>query len=231
METIVISITKKEVQRKLTESLLDLVENEGFRLRKKDNMIIRKTPTGFESFCFLLVNYWPLCQEIEAVGFSIRFNAVEEITVPIEAKNGIRASMEFAKTSTTIHGGHEFNTTVVNKNDVDDFIFTNMNKIREDGLSFFSKYNDILNTNAYYKNRILNDKNDVHVEWDWHPISNSLTLMKLCGDKDFDEMKIKYKQLLEIRYRQIADLTHKKHWAEESTFAAYDNLVEYLSKM
>jgi len=229
MEEIVVSITKKAVETKLTTSLLELLSNEGFALKKKDKTIVRKTKTGFEDFYFRVLNYWPYCTEIETIGFSIRFNAVEEIIAPIEVKNGIRASMEFAKTSTTVGDWREFNIKIFNGTELDNFIDVHINKIKEDGLSFFSKYGDIYNTNVYYKNRVLNDKDDLHVEWDWHPIANSLTLMKLCDDKDFDEIKIKYRQMLETRYRQIEDLTHEKQWQEERAFAAYDDLVEYLS--
>ncbi|MDR0799832.1 MAG: hypothetical protein LBN18_08755 [Dysgonamonadaceae bacterium] len=232
MEEIVISITKKEVETKLIASMLEILPNEDFILRKKDKKILHKTKPGFEAFGFDILNYWPYCTEVSGVGFSIRFNAVEEITVPIEVKNDIRASMEFAKTSTTMHDWHEFNIKIFNEEDLNNFIHVNINKTKEDGLSFFAKYSDMLNANVYYKNRVLNDdKNDVHIEWDWHPISKSLTLMKLCGDKDFDEMKIKYRQMMEIRYRQIEDLMHEKHWQEEKIFAAYDDLVQYLSNL
>ena len=53
--------------------------------------------------------------------------------------------------------------------------------------------------------------------------------MKLCNDKDFDEMKTKYRQLLEARFQKIADLTHEKYWAEERELAAYNDLIECLS--
>ena len=190
---------------------------------------MRKTKTGFEDFHFRVLNYWPYCTEIDIVGFSIRFNSVEEITAPIEVENGIRASMEFAKTSTTMHNWRDFKIKIFNEKDLDNFIHAYISKIKDDGLSFFSKYNDIYSVNTYYKDRVLNDNSDAHVKWNWHSIANSLTLMKLCNDKDFDEMKIKYRQLLEARFQKIADLTHEKYWAEERELAAYNDLIECLS--
>jgi hypothetical protein len=44
--------------------------------------------------------------------------------------------------------------------------------------------------------------------------------MKLCNDPDFDTMKIKYRQLL----NPVGECYKEK-------CAAYDDLVEYLSKM
>ena len=231
MDEIVVSITKKAVETKLLTALLEVLPNEEFVLKKKDKRIVRKTKSGFEEFYFRILNYWPYCAEIENVSFSVRFNEVEEITVPIEVKNGIRAGMEFAKTSTTVGNWHEFKIKLFNEKDIDNFIHTHINKIKEKGLLFFSKHNDIYSTNLYYKNKVLNDKSDAHIEWNWRWISNSLTLMKLCGDKDFDEMKIKYRQLLEARFQKITDLTYEKHWEEDNVFAAYDDLVECLSKL
>lgn len=218
MEEIVISITKKAVETKLIAALLELLSNEEFILRKKDKGILRKTKMGFDRFGFDVLNYWPYCTEIESVSFSIRFNTIEEITFPIRVRNGLIASMEFAKTSTTVHGGREFNIKLFNEKDVDNFIHAHINKIKEDGLSFFYKYNDIMSVNVFYKNRVLNGEEGISDTI--NPIMTSLTLMKLCDDRDFDGMKIKYRQILK-----------SLDGMEKETFAAYDDLVEYLSKL
>jgi len=214
MEEVVISITKKEVETKLIDSLLALLPNEEFVLRKKDKRIVHKTKIGFESVGFRLINYWPYCIEIDGVGISIRFNAVEEIINPIKVKNGLNASMEFSKTSVTIGNYQEFKVKVFNEKDVSNFIFAYINKIKKNCVSFFSKYQDIEDVNVYYKNIISNNADTIN------PIMTSLTLIRLCKDKDFDEKKIKYRQIL-----QPLD------GMEEHTFSAYDDLVEYLSRL
>lgn len=218
MEGTAVSITKKEVETKLLTFLLELLSNEGFILKKKDKRIVRKTKTGFEDFGFHVLNYWPYCTEINSAGFSIRFDAVEEVIVPIEVRNGLRASMEFAKTSITVANSCKFNIKIFNEKDLDDFIRAHIDKIKEDGLSFFSKHNDISDVNVYYKDMILGDKEGIYNTIT--PIMTSLTLMGLCKDKDFDEMKIKYRQLLK-----------PLHGMEKETFAAYNDLVETLREI
>ena len=209
-------ITKKEVEEKLITSLLEKVSNKGFIFRKKDKRIIRKTENGFEAFSFVILNYWPYCEEIDWVGYSIRLNKIEDIINPIMAKHDLY-NMEFAKTSTTISQWWRPNIQVFSDEDVNKFLRDNLDKIEEDGLSFFSRHNDFSSVNLIEKERILCNYNNVYNTS--VPIMSSLILMKLCNDNDFDELKIRYRQILLPR-----------HGLEKRDFAAYDDLVNYLSQ-
>jgi hypothetical protein len=214
MEEIIISITKKEVETKLLTTLLNNVSQEGFVLRKKDNNIICKTNIGFKSLGCSILNYWPYCAEISSIGFEIRINQVEEIVNSIKARYNL-FNIAFAKTTPTILNTIPFNIKVFTEVDIDKFIYNNINDIIEKAFLFFNRYADIAVINVDKKNMIIKN-NDTGI----NSVARSLTLMKLCDDSDFDIMKIKYRQLLKPVYGQ-----------EKNEIAAYDDLVEYLSKM
>ncbi|MDR2127059.1 MAG: hypothetical protein LBP63_09555 [Prevotellaceae bacterium] len=81
MEEIVISITKKEVQNKLNNTLIGLLLEDNFKLRKSSGFIYRTTQGKVESIYFRIINYCPLCQEIGCVMFDVRFDKVEDIAI------------------------------------------------------------------------------------------------------------------------------------------------------
>jgi hypothetical protein len=210
-------ITKKEVQAKLSEALFCAIATEGFILKKKDYRIIRNTKFGFESIYFDILNYFPLCQEIEFVGMSMRLNQVEEIISPIKFKYNLCVE-DISKNIPTIGYNMYFNLKVQTEKEVDIFINEYMEEIVTQSSLYFNRNENISIINIDMKNTIIQG-NDV-ISNGLNSIARSLILLKLCNDIDYDIMKIKYRELLKPFDGQ-----------EERTFAAYDELVSYLSKM
>ncbi|MDR2127060.1 MAG: hypothetical protein LBP63_09560 [Prevotellaceae bacterium] len=217
MEEIIISPKKKEVETILITSLLNLVLEDGFIHRKKDNTIIRNSKTGFESFWFDVLNYWPYCEKIESVVYSIRFNQIEDIVNPILYKNGLH-KVEYPKTSITICQNISFCKEIYKHEELDIFIKLYINQIKENGMSFYEKFNNINKVNIYKKGKILTDNSGLYyIESN---LMQSLTLMKLCNDSDFEELVQKYKTLY-------------SNWGgyKEKGMSAINDLIEYLSKL
>jgi hypothetical protein len=152
MEEIVISITKKEVQRKLNNALTDLLIEDNFKLKKSNGFINRKSKNKLESIFFRVINYWPLCQEIDYVGFSIRFDAVEEIVNPFLSKYNF-FNIEFTKGTSTIGNSIFYNTRIDTLSAVDKFIDIHINNIKTEVLDYFSKYKTMDDVNLLKKNK------------------------------------------------------------------------------
>jgi hypothetical protein len=209
-------ITKKEVEQKLNETLNSLLLSDGFKLRKSDGFIIRKSQAMIESIFFRVLNYWPLCQEIDYIGFSIRFDRVEEIVNPFLSKYNFLNIAGTKKTS-TIGDSIFFNIRIDKDEDINEFIYLYMNDIKEKILSYFKKNGNINDVNQYKKDRILTDNNGLnYIE---HNLLQSITLMKLCNDPDFENLSQRYKELYASWGGQ-----------KETGFQAMDDLINYLSR-
>jgi hypothetical protein len=217
MEETVVSITKKAVETKLINSLLELLKDDGFVLRKNDGFLIRKSKSKVESVYFRIVNYWPLCQRIDYMGFSVRFDKIEEIVNPFLAKYGFFNIAGSKKTATILSSIWYEIDNIITEKDVDNFIALHMNNIKTKVLDYFNMHSNIYDVNNIQKKKIINDKG---IDYDGGNLLKSLTLMKLCGDIDFDTMKIKYRQLLNPSWERYQEMC-----------AMYDDLVEYLSRM
>jgi hypothetical protein len=217
MEEIVISITKKAVETKLVNSLLELLQSEKFVLRKSDGFLIRKSKEKVESIYFRIVNYWPLCQRIDYAGFSVRFDKIEEIVNPFLSKHGFFNIEGTKKTATVCSSIWYEIDNIITEKDVDNFIASYMNNIKTKVLDYFNTHSNIYDVNNSQKKNIINDNG---VDYDGGNLLKSLTLIKLCGDRDFDDMKIKYRQLLNPSWERYQEMC-----------AMYDDLVEHLSKL
>jgi hypothetical protein len=192
MEEIIIGPTKKEVQTKLNETLSNLLFNDSFKLKKSSGVICRRTQGKVESIYFRIINYWPLCQEIGCVMFDVRFDKVEDIVNPFLAKYNF-FNIEGTKTTSTIGNLIDYNTRIDKIEDVDKFIYLHIKDIKEKILDYFFKYNKISAANQLYKSQILTDNSGLYyVE---RPVMQSLTLMRLCNDSDFEELSQKYKEI------------------------------------
>ena len=211
METIV---TTKEVKQKLTHSMESTLVDCNFKLKKSNGFIIRKSKGKTENVFFRILNYWPLCQEIDYAGFSIRFDAVEEIVNPFLAKYDF-FNIECTKTTATIGDSIYYNTRIDKIEDVDKFIHLHLNNIKQKVLDYFSQYDSINNANRLKKNQILTDNSGL--SYSEHNLMQSLTLMKLCNDSDFGELTQKYKDLY-------------SNWGgyEEKGINAINDLIEYI---
>jgi hypothetical protein len=215
MEEIVISITAKNVREKLVATLESMLLEDNFKLKRSNSFIVRKSKNKTESVFFKILNYWPLCAEIEHVLFDIRFDKVEEIVNPFLAKYNF-SNIEGTKTTSTIGNLISYNTKVVNFEDVDNFIALNMNNIKAKVLAYFIKYSTMNEANVLMKEQILNDDSGLYyVE---RNIMQSLTLMKLCNDSDFEYLSQTYIKLY-------------SSWGgfSERGLMTINDLIEYLS--
>jgi hypothetical protein len=212
-------ITKKEVKQKLISQLENILINDNFKFKKSTGIINRKSQGKLESVFFRVLNYWPLCQEIEYVGFSIRFDVVEEIVNAFLSQYNF-FNIEFTKNTSTIGYSIFFNARIDNNTDVDNFIRLHINDIKVKVLDYFTKYNTINDANQYKKNQILNDTSSLKgLNYHVDNFMQSLTLMKLCNDPAFEELSQKYKEIY-------------TSWVgcEERGIKAINDLIEYLSK-
>jgi hypothetical protein len=146
----IISITKKEVQSKLNNALTDLLLEDKFKLKKSNGFIIRKSPNKEESICFGIINYWPLCQKIDYVGFHIRFDNVEKIVIPFLFKYDF-FNVKGLKAAITVGDSIFFNEEVNKDSDIDKFIHLHINNIKIKIFDYFTKYNTINQANMLKK--------------------------------------------------------------------------------
>ncbi|MDR1198919.1 MAG: hypothetical protein LBK94_07930 [Prevotellaceae bacterium] len=212
-------ITKKEVKQKLVNQLESILITDNFKLNKSTGFINRKSQGKLESVFFRVLNYWPLCQEIEYVGFSIRFDTVEKIVNTFLSKYNF-FNIECTKNTSTIGNSIFFNARIDNIENVDNFIHLHMNDIKQKVFDYFTKYNTIKDANQYKKNQILNDTSSLKgLNYHVDNFMQSLTLMKLCNDPDFEDLSQKYKELY-------------TSWGgcEEVGIKAINDLIEYLSR-
>ncbi len=209
-------ITKKEVEHRLNECFTDLLAQENFKLRKSNSLIIRKSQSKVESIFFRVLNYWPLCQEIKCVIFDIRFDKVEEVVNPFLAKYNF-FNMEGAKMTSTIGDFISYNMKIDKYEDVDNFINVNKDTIKTKILDYFVRYNTMEDANILMKEQILN--NDSGLYYIERTLMQSLTLMKLCNDSDFQDLSQTYMKLY-------------SSWGgfKEKGLMAINDLIEYLSK-
>jgi len=213
----IISITAKNVREKLVAILESMLLEDNFKLKKSNSFIVRKSKNKTETIFFKVLNFWPLCTEIEHVIFDIRFDKIEEIVNPFLAKYNF-FNIEGTKTTPTIGNFISYNTKIVNFEDVDNFIDLNMNDIKAKTLDYFVKYNTMDEANILMKEQILNDNSGLYyVE---RNLMQSLTLMKLCNDSDFEYLPQTYIKLY-------------SSWGgfKERGLIAINDLIEYLSRM
>lgn len=214
-------ITKRYVFSETAKRIEDSLKTEGFKFLKSNGRILNKYPEGFDVIILSILDYAPVFQI--QMSLRVRINQVEEIVNKFQEYSF--ASPQFMKFTETIgtsylvlSGAKENHVEVKSEEELDNAINELIKLIQDKGLAFFEKHRDIKTVNAIKKEQILKENN-----WISHIITNlmqSLTLMKLCNDPDFEELCEKYKEL----YRPFV--------GEEITGReAIVNLISYLKNL
>jgi len=213
-------MTKAYVFNQTTKEVTDSLNEQGFQYKKSHGRVIKLLDDGFHVIIINVIDYRPIFQ-IE-IYLGVRLDAVEEIVNRF--LQWTFASSKFMKYTETIStsykalsGAKENYLEVESESQLQDGINEITLLIKEKGLAFFEKYKNLNNVNLYKKESILNDTSGIS-----HILTNlmqSLTLMKLCNNPDFDELSERYKKLY-------------VPWAghEEAGRKALNDLIEYLRK-
>lgn len=214
-------MTKKYVREKIRIQIADGLEKEGFKYVKSNERIMRQHKSGFDVIYITVIDYYPIFQ-IE-FGISIRLDAVEEIVNQFLDENFINPKGK--RYTTTIGASYRMlsNTQhnyieIKNEDELNEAICQLITLIGTKGLSFLEKYHDINLVNEVNKKQLLIPNN--YVCYIPHNIMQSLALLKLCDDPDFDALKLKYKELY---------MTWEGH--NDKGKKAIDDLVTYLENM
>lgn len=209
-------ITKKHIFNEIALGIEENLRDVGFKYRKSDGRILRRYSGGFDVILLTVLDYGILFQT--EMFFAIRFDKVED-TINKFIPNRNPAYMKYTETLGTsymvLSGSKENHIEIKTQEELNKTINDLIILIKTKGLEYFEKYRNIEVVNALKKKQILTENNSIN-----YVISNlmqSLTLLKLCNDPDFDKLCIKYKEL----YIPFAG-------DEESGRKAMDDLIEYL---
>jgi len=187
------TMTKRYVFEKIATSIAEKFKEYGFIYRKSNGRILSIYKEGFDVIILHIVDYNPYFQIQTFMGK--RINKVEEIVNKFQEYSF--ASPKFMKFTETIgtsymvlSGSKENYIEIKTEEELDNAINKLTTLIREKGLAFFEKHKSLDIINNIKKEQILNKEHNVISN-----IMQSLTLMKLCNDPDFDELCEKYKEL------------------------------------
>lgn len=215
-------MTKRYITNEVRTKLTDSFKNEGFEYIKSKERIMRKHTMGFDVIYARVVDYNPIFQ-IES-SIAIRLNAVEEIVNLFLDERFMNPEY---KSLTTTLGTSSYMPLVddyyryieiKSEEELNSAINELTTLIKGKGLDFFKENRSIETTSLLKKSQILND--NTGGAYVLTNLMQSLTLLKLCKDPDFEEMCIKYPKFL-------------VPWAgqEESGRKAMNDLIEYLRKL
>lgn len=160
-----------------------------------------------------VLDYSPIFQ-IELF-LSVRIDKVENIVnkfIPNRNPQFMKYTETIGTSYKELSGAKENLIEISTEKELDNAINEFIKIIRDKGLAFFEKHKNIEIVNAKKKEQILNKEYNVIGN-----VMQSLTLMKLCNDTDFDILCDKYKELYVPFVGQ--EITGRK---------ALDNLIEYL---
>lgn len=211
-------MNKKQVTNLVRQGISEGLKEDGFKFIKSKERILREHEAGFDVIYARIIDYNSVFQ-IE-FSIAIRLNAVEEIVNKFlndEIRNPAGNSL-----TTTIVSSYDIMTNskenyieIKNEKELEAAIRSLLVLTKDKGLAFLNKYKNFQVANKYRKDRILNDESQL--SHTLISLMQSLTLMKLCNDPDFDKLKEKYKEL----YVPFAgeEVTGRK---------ALNDLIEYL---
>ncbi|WP_439182739.1 hypothetical protein [Carboxylicivirga taeanensis] len=189
-------LNKKYVTNEIRTQIAENLKNDGFKYIKAKERIIRKHDNGFDVIYIRVVDYAPIF--LIEYSIAIRLNTVEdsvnkflgeELFNPKNKPLTTTVASSYDLLSGTNHKFIEISSEDELKTLVQKLIELTKNK----AYSFFQTYRSLSNTNKLKKNQILND--DTGLSNILRNLMQSLTLMKLCNDPDFDELCEKYKEL------------------------------------
>jgi hypothetical protein len=214
-------MNKKYVINKIRTQIVESLKNEDFIYVKAKERIIRYHEDGFDAVYTRVIDYAPIFQ-IE-YSIAIRLNIVEDI---INKFFGEELFNPKGKPLTTTVGlSYDLmSKTKLNyieistEHELESSIQELIELTKDIGYSFFKEYRNLSTTNELKKNQILNDKTGL--SYILRNLMQSLTMMKLCNDPDFDELCEKYRKLYVPWEGQ-----------EESGRKALNDLILFLKEM
>ena len=190
-------MTKKDVFDLTVQCVVKEIEENGFKFIKSKERIIRKTDDGYDAILFRVVDY---CTSFQIV-FDIRTrtNVVEDILNKFMADCMNPQFMSL--TETIIMSYQELSNSKVNYIEIasDEQLNIAISEIigliTGIGMDFFEQNKNVEKVNVRKKNAILYEHKGLGMHHDRRTLMQSLILMKLCNDPDFDLLKYKYKEL------------------------------------
>jgi hypothetical protein len=212
------TMTKRYVFEKIASSIAEKFKEQGFIYYKTNGRILSIYKDGFDVIILHIVDYNPYFQIQTNIGK--RINKVEEIVNKFQEYSF--ASPKFLKFTETIgtsymvlSGAKENFIEIKSEEELENAIEELIILIRDKGFDFFEKHKNIELINSIKKEQILKKEHNVIGN-----IMQSLTLMKLCNDSDFDELCVKFKEL----YVPFVG-------EEETGRKAIDDLIAYLRQI
>jgi hypothetical protein len=211
-------MNKKQVTNLVRQGVSEGLKEYGFKFIKSKERILREHEAGFDVIYARVIDYNPIFQ-IE-FSIAIRLERVEAIVnnfLDEEIQNPT-----FNSLTTTIASSYDIMTgtkenciEIKNEMELEDAIKQLINLLKGYGLEFFNRYRSLQETNLLKKKQIRHDESGL--SYILTNLMQSLTLMKLCNDPDFNELSEKYKKLY-------------VPWAgqEESGRKALNDLIEHL---
>lgn len=233
-------ITKKTVIETIGKELEIKLNSYGFKFVKSKQHLIRKNKEGFDRILLDTISGYPYNHQELVIQFVVRINKVENI---IELfYDGRFRNMEFAKISGTDFTDYEHLKEENDKTFYSDsylkcelckasgtsldkeFVLHNKKDIEKassflkdfvelKGLHFFEQNKSIEYLNKKIKNSLIKNVYGA----DLRTIMNSLVLMKLCGDEDYNVLLPKYIEWL-----------HPAHGFEKDSHDALNEIIQYL---
>lgn len=216
------TMTKRFVFEKIASSIAEKFNEHGFIYNKTNGRILSIHKEGFDVIIFHIVDYNPIYE----IYFSLRtrLDKVEETINKFMHDRMNPKSMPLTETISIrykeLAGSENDFIEVKSDEELEKAVKEIVALIKEDGLLFFENNHHIQKVNKMKKSHIL-FKPEGNVQFrDIRTIMQSLTLMKLCNDPDFEELCNKYKEL----YVPFVG-------EEETGRNAIDDLITYLKQI
>ncbi len=190
-------MTKRYVYNQITSNLSLTLKINGFKFIKSKERIIRPHTVGFDVIIFHIVDYNPIFE----INFFLRtrINEVEDIINQFMIDCMNPDFMPFTETVNIsfkkLSNSNEDFISVINTSELDIAIKKIEYLIKTTGITFFEQNTDIQKVNQIKKRQILYEHQGLSLFHNRRTLMQSLTLMKLCNDPDFDKLKDKYKEL------------------------------------
>jgi hypothetical protein len=191
------AMTKRYVYEQIAKNLDAALKIDGFKFIKSKERIIRHHSSGFDVVIFHIVDYNPVFEidfflrtridEVENIVNRFMLDCMNQDFMPLTET----ISLPFK----TLSGTEEDFISIKNDSELVLAIEKIEWLIKSKGISFFAHNHDVQKVNQAKKNQVLNEHKGLSLYHDRRTLMQSLTLMKLCNDPDFDHLKDKYKQL------------------------------------
>lgn len=214
-------MTKRYVTNEVRSKLSENLKNNGFKYIKSKERIMREHEAGFDVIYSRIIDYNPVFQ-IE-FSIAIRLDAVENIVNMFLGEEIINP--QYKHLTSTIASSYDIMTNseenymeVNNEEELEKAIQNLIKLIKDKGLCFFETYRDLNAANILKRTQILEDTSGL--SYILENLMQSLTLLKLCNDPDFDKLCDKYRKLYVPWVGQ-----------EKAGRKAMDDLIEYLRKL